>query len=133
MESAIESRIDPFLLLAVMKVESGCVHTSTSRKGAVGLMQILPSTAKTVGHTNAHLPAENIRAGAKYLRVLKDRFGSNLELTLAAYNAGPAAVSKYRGVPPYRETKKYVQSVMKLYRAYSTDVARHGTSPKASA
>jgi len=117
-QAATESRIDPKLLLAVMTVESECTLSATSTKGAVGLMQILPSTARSVGEFNANQPKDNIRAGAKYLRALNNQFGSDLSLTLAAYNAGPAAVRKYRGVPPYRETKNYVNKVLKVYHGY---------------
>lgn len=117
-EAAIESKIDPKLLLAVMTVESECIRASTSSRGAVGLMQILPSTARGLGEFNAHYPEDNIRAGARYLRELKDRFGQDLSLTLAAYNAGPTAVKKYGGVPPYRETKNYVRKVLKVYSSY---------------
>ena len=114
-QAAIESRIDPKLLLAVMTVESDCSLDSISARGAVGLMQILPSTASGLGKYNAHYPEDNIRAGAKYLRELKDRFGPDLALTLAAYNAGPATVRRYRGVPPYKETRNYVAKVLKVY------------------
>jgi len=117
-QAATESRIDPKLLLAVMTVESECIISATSTKGAVGLMQILPSTARSVGEFNANQPKDNIRAGAKYLRELNNQFGSDLSLTLAAYNAGPTAVRKYRGVPPYRETKNYVNKVLKVYHGY---------------
>jgi soluble lytic murein transglycosylase-like protein len=117
-EAAIESKIDPKLLLAVMKVESGCATDSLSPRGAVGLMQILPSTASSLGKLNAHQPSENIRAGAKYLRELKNQFGPDLQLTLAAYNAGPTAVRKYKGIPPYKETRNYVAKVMKVYEGY---------------
>jgi len=117
-QAAIESKIDPKLLLAVMTVESECSLDSISSRGAVGLMQILPSTAKGLGKFNAHYPKDNIRAGAMYLRELKDRFGPDLSLTLAAYNAGPTAVRKYGGIPPYRETKKYVAKVLEVYQGY---------------
>jgi soluble lytic murein transglycosylase-like protein len=117
-QAASESRIDPKLLMAVMTVESECTQGPSSAKGAVGLMQILPSTAKSLGEFNAHRPKDNIRAGAKYLRELKDKFGEDLSLTLAAYNAGPTAVRRYRGVPPYKETRNYVAKVLKVYSGY---------------
>lgn len=118
--AAIESNIDPKLLLAVMTVESECSLASTSNRGAVGLMQILPSTAKGMGQFNPYYPEDNIRAGAKYLRELKDRFGPDWSVTLAAYNAGPTAVKKYGGVPPYRETENYVKKVLEVYSSYKS-------------
>ena len=117
-QAAGESKIDPMLILAVMTVESDCSLGTISSRGAVGLMQIMPSTAISVGNYNAHSPKDNIRAGAKYLRELKDRFGPDLSLTLAAYNAGPTAVRKYKGVPPYKETQNYVRKVLKVYQGY---------------
>jgi soluble lytic murein transglycosylase-like protein len=114
-ETALVHAIDPNLLLAMIHVESGCNERALSPRGAVGLMQILPSTARELGFENPHHPAENIRAGAKYLKNLTKSFGGDFGLVLAAYNAGPGAVRKHGGVPPYRETKAYIQSVMKKY------------------
>ncbi len=113
--SAIESRLDPKLLLAMIQVESGCNHQARSPKGAIGFMQVLPSTAKLMGIDNPTTGSENIKAGARYLRAMQDQFNSDIRLSLAAYNAGPAAVKRYRGVPPYRETQNYVRNVLRIY------------------
>ena len=97
------------LVRAVMQVESGFNPFARSPKGAMGLMQLMPATAKQYGVSNAFNPAENVRAGVAYLRQLLDRYNNNEELALAAYNAGPGAVDKHgRSVPPYRETQSYV-------------------------
>ncbi len=113
--SAEEAQIDPRLLLSMMHVESQCRSSARSSRGAVGFLQILPSTAKAVGVTEPDLPSENIRAGARYVKLLQEMFGSDLRMVLAAYNAGPAAVQRYKGIPPYRETEQFVGRVMSLY------------------
>jgi soluble lytic murein transglycosylase-like protein len=103
------------LVRAVMQVESAFNPNAMSPKGAMGLMQLMPSTARQYGVRNAFNPAENVRAGVAYLRGLLDRYSNNEELALAAYNAGPGAVDKYRqAVPPYRETRNYVAQINKM-------------------
>ena len=113
------ANVRPELVRAVIVVESGFNPRAISRRGAVGLMQLLPTTARRYGAFNAFDPEQNIRAGARYLADLIARFGSeNLELVLAAYNAGEEAVERYgRHVPPYKETRAYVPNVLKMYRA----------------
>ena len=102
------------LVRAVMQVESGFNPSARSPKGAMGLMQLMPATAKQYGVKNAFNPAENVRAGVAYLRELLDRYQDNEQLALAAYNAGPGAVDKHgQNVPPYRETQNYVAQVNK--------------------
>lgn len=114
--AAKDATIQAALVRAVIVVESGFNPKATSRKGAGGLMQLLPSTAKRYGVKNIYDPTQNVRAGAHYLSDLLIRFDSNLELALAAYNAGEEAVERYgRHVPPFRETLAYVPSVMKVY------------------
>jgi soluble lytic murein transglycosylase-like protein len=111
--------VQPELLRAVIVVESGFNPRAISRRGAVGLMQLLPATARRYGAFNAFDPEQNIGAGARYLADLIARYGSNrLELVLAAYNAGESAVEKYgQRIPPYRETQAYVPNVIRMYRA----------------
>jgi soluble lytic murein transglycosylase-like protein len=103
------------LLWAVIKVESNFRDQAVSRAGAIGLMQLMPSTAKAIGLRDARDPAQNILGGAFYLRQLANRFEGDLYFTLAAYNAGPAAVRRYGGVPPYPETESYVRKVLTYY------------------
>jgi soluble lytic murein transglycosylase-like protein len=103
--------VRPDLVHAVIQAESAFNPMARSLKGAMGLMQLMPSTAVQFGVTNAYDPAQNIRAGVAYLRQLLDRYSHNEELALAAYNAGPAAVEKYGAVPPYRETRDYVSKI----------------------
>jgi soluble lytic murein transglycosylase-like protein len=114
--AAQAATIQAALVRAVIVVESGFNPRAISKKGAIGLMQLQPATAKRYGVKNIYDPGENVRAGAHYLSDLLARFDSNLELALAAYNAGEEAVERYgRHVPPYRETLAYVPSVMKVY------------------
>jgi soluble lytic murein transglycosylase-like protein len=111
---AAQHGVSADLVAAVIEAESEFNPRAVSRKGAQGLMQLMPKTAATLGVDDPFDPRENIEAGVKHLRALMDRFGSdNLPLVLAAYNAGEVAVIKHRGVPPYRETRAYVQRIMK--------------------
>jgi len=107
--------IDPALVLAVVEVESGQAPDALSAKGAVGLMQVLPETAAEIGLPNAADPARNLEAGCRYLAELLDGFGGDVELALAAYNAGPGAVRHWGTVPPYRETRNFIARVAAVY------------------
>ena len=112
-------RISPALLHAVITTESYYNPTAVSRAGAVGLMQLMPATAKRYGVTDRRDPQQNIRGGSRYLRDLLHDFNHNLELALAAYNAGENAVKKYGDkIPPYAETRNYVKKVMRHYHRY---------------
>ncbi len=105
--------VNPLLVRALIQVESGYRPTAKSRKGAMGLMQLMPSTARAYKVRNPFEPRANIEAGIKHLKALIDRF-DGLELALAAYNAGEGAVEKFKGMPPYRETRNYVTKILSL-------------------
>lgn len=117
---AAEFRLDPALVAAVIRVESAWQPRAVSPKGARGLMQLMPATARRLGVTRAFDPVQNVRGGALYLSRLAERYGEReVEKILAAYNAGEGAVEEYSGVPPYRETRDYVRRVMALWTGAS--------------
>jgi len=121
--AAKEHRISPALVKSIMAAESNFDCNALSDKGAVGLMQLMPETAAQYGADPA-VPEQNVRAGAGYLRWLLDRYGKNrdgLKRTIAAYNAGPGNVDKYKGIPPFKETRSYVKRVMTYFREFSKE------------
>jgi soluble lytic murein transglycosylase len=106
------------LLKAIIKAESDFDPHAVSKKGATGLMQIMPENFKPLGIRDPFDPWENINAGARYFKQMYDRFKGKLALSLAAYNAGPTAVDRYKTIPPYEETEEYVRRVLKYYYNY---------------
>jgi soluble lytic murein transglycosylase-like protein len=115
--AAISASLEPNLLRAVIVVESGFNSRAVSKRGAVGLMQLMPQTAMRFGVSNPYDPRQNVHAGARYLKFLMNRFGQDVRLALAAYNAGEEAVDRNGGqIPPFSETMAYVPRVLKIYR-----------------
>lgn len=114
---ANEAGLDPNFVKAVVKAESSFNPNATSSCGAQGLMQLMPSTAASLGVTDAYDPEQNIKGGVKYLKQMYEKFGS-YDLALAAYNAGPGAVQKYGGIPPYSETQNYVKKINQYWNEY---------------
>ena len=117
-DCAEEYAVDPALVKAVIRAESSFDPSAVSRRGARGLMQLMPSTARMHGVSNLHNPRDNIRAGVRHLRSLLDHFQNDAKLAVAAYNAGKRTVTRYRGLPPYRETRTYVAKVLRFRREY---------------
>lgn len=121
-------QVDPRLVYAMIEVESAWRPTAVSKAGALGLMQLMPETARALGVRDPFDPNQNITGGVRYLRKMLDRFNNNLTLSLAAYNAGPTAVAFYGGVPPFRETLNYIQRIRSKYgRATASRPARYGS------
>jgi hypothetical protein len=114
-EAADRHHVDPALVRAVIETESNWNPGAVSRKGALGLMQLIPTTAQRFGVNDVFNPKQNVEAGVRYLRTLLERYNGNLDLALAAYNAGEGAVDRAHGVPAYRETRNYVQRVQDAY------------------
>jgi soluble lytic murein transglycosylase-like protein len=119
-QNASTWQVDPALVKAVIANESGFNANATSKVGAQGLMQLMPETAASLGVRDPYDPVQNVAGGTRYLRNLLDRFGGDSRLAVAAYNAGPEAVEKYGGVPPYAETQSYVQNVLSSADRYRT-------------
>jgi soluble lytic murein transglycosylase-like protein len=120
-EAATRHGLDPDLIRAIIQIESGWIPDARSSKGAIGLMQLMPETSSNLAVSNPFDPKANILGGTKYLSRLIERFRGNLVLALAAYNAGPEKVERYKGIPPYPETRRYVRSVLKQWQEYRSD------------
>lgn len=116
-DAALRYGLDPDLVRAVARVESGLDPRAVSPDGAMGVMQLMPGTARSLGVSDPFDAAQNVEGGVRYLRRMLDRFGGSLDLALAAYNAGPVAVERYGGVPPYAETEAYIRAVKAGYAA----------------
>ena len=121
--TSLQHGVSPALVKAVIAAESLFDSDAVSRKGAQGLMQLMPDTALELGVADPFSADQNVRGGVRYLREMLDRYG-DMGRALAAYNAGPSAVDRYRGIPPYPETRAYVQRVMTYYRHYNDDFGR---------
>lgn len=118
-QASEEFQIDANLIRAICLVESNFNPSATSPKGAMGLMQLMPETAKELGIHNPYDPKENIWGGVRYFKSLLQKYDGNLELALAAYNAGPGSVEKYNGIPPYPETQNFVKNVLEYFKEFS--------------
>jgi len=112
--------LEPSLVKAVIKAESGFDHDAVSHKGAQGLMQLMPETASTLNVQDPFNPEENIFGGTRYLSMMMRRFNNDKRLAVAAYNAGPEAVDNHNGIPPYAETQNFVKRVMVYYQQYKS-------------
>jgi soluble lytic murein transglycosylase-like protein len=127
-DAAAKYGIDPAVLKGLIKQESGFNANAGSSAGAQGLTQLMPGTASSLGVTDLHDPAQSIDGGAHYLKMQLDRFGGDYSKALAAYNAGPGAVQRFGGIPPYSETQNYVKNVLAFAQQYRQD----GGQPTAS-
>ncbi len=123
---ADKHRVDSALVKAIIMAESSYNPTAVSKKGARGLMQLMPNTAQSLGVKDSFNPEENINGGVKYLKQLLNKFEGNLRLAVAAYNAGVKKVRKYRGIPPFKATRYYVRKVLGYYHYYKTEMERKG-------
>jgi soluble lytic murein transglycosylase-like protein len=123
LQAADEHDIEPALIRAVILAESNYNPKAVSKRGARGLMQLMPSTAAALGVVDLFDPADNINGGVKYLRQLLDRFDNDVRLALAAYNAGSRHVRNYNGVPPFRSTRLYIKKVFKYQTIFQEEMA----------
>jgi hypothetical protein len=123
LQAAKDYDVDPSLIRAIIMAESNYNPRAVSHRGAQGLMQLMPTTAKWLGVKDVFDPAANIDAGVRYFKRLLDRFDGNIELALAAYNAGSRYVRKYKGIPPFEATQRYIKKVLKYHQRFSDELA----------
>jgi len=124
LKEAGRHKIDPALVKAIIMAESGYNPNAISKKGAKGLMQLMPSTAQALGVEDAFNPEQNIRGGVRYFKQLVNRFDGDVKLALAAYNAGSKTVNYYQGIPPFKSTHCYIEKVFKYYELYKDQTAQ---------
>jgi len=122
LKAANRHKVDPAMVMAIIMAESSYNPKAISKKGAKGLMQLMPTTARSLGVKDSFNPEHNINAGVRYFKKLLNQFDGNVELALAAYNAGSRKVREHRGIPPFKATKYYVKKVIKYYRYYKTQM-----------
>jgi soluble lytic murein transglycosylase-like protein len=121
-KAASRYQIDPALIKAIIMAESGYKIRAISKRGAKGLMQLMPGTAQALGVTDVFNPKENISGGVRYFKQLVNQFDGNIKLALAAYNAGSKKVRRYNGIPPYKSTQYYIKKVFKYYNLYKNQM-----------
>lgn len=122
-QTANDHQIDPALIKAIIMAESGYNTSAISKRGATGLMQLMPGTARSLGVEDLFNPHQNITGGVQYFKYLVNRFNGSVELALAAYNAGSRNVLNYNGVPPFKATRYYIQKVLQYYQIYKNQMA----------
>ena len=122
LKAANRHKVDPAMVMAIIMAESSYNPKAISKKGAKGLMQLMPTTARSLGVKDIFNPEHNINAGVRYFKKLLNQFDGDVELALAAYNAGSRKVREHRGIPPFRATKYYIKKVFKYYRHYKTQL-----------
>jgi len=123
-QTASHYQIDPALIKAIIMAESGYNTKATSKRGAKGLMQLMPGTAQSLGVEDIFNPHQNITGGVQYFKQMVNRFNGDVKLALAAYNAGSRNVRNYNGVPPFKETRSYIKKVFKYYHIYKTQMGK---------